>query len=125
MINRSYVKEHKGHPHYISHRRFLTLTEQFKNSHENEQLISILKNLTDPTKLNIYLLLSKVEEISVSDIAYILRHSHSSISHALSDLKKLQIVKSHRCGKLICYSLAKQSGKFSRSLSEVVKKLIS
>ncbi|MBI2074292.1 MAG: winged helix-turn-helix transcriptional regulator [Candidatus Levybacteria bacterium] len=105
MFNRSYIIRHEGHPHYLSDAKLLSLQKKVSFSTEEEELVRIIRNLSDPTKLKIYLLLHKVEEISVTDLTQILGMSHSAISHALSDLKNLGLVESHRCGQLICYSL--------------------
>lgn len=105
MLNRSYIKLHQGHPHFLSDSRLLLLQRRMTFSSKEDELIRIIRNLSDPTKLKIYLLLAKVSEISVSDLALVLYISQSAISHALSDLKNLDLVESHRCGQLICYSL--------------------
>lgn len=105
MLNRSYIQQHKGHPHYLTDFKVLSLHQKVKLSVEEEELLRIIRNLSDPTKLKIYLLLHKVEEISVTDLTQILGLTQSGISHALADLKNLGLVESHRCGQLICYSL--------------------
>lgn len=110
MFNRSYIYSHKDHPHYINDSRILRLKKTTALS-DNDVLTNIIRNLSDPTKMQIYLLLEKVEEISVKDIAFVLGLSHSAVSHALSDLKTIGIVKCRRCGKLICYSLNKSKKK--------------
>lgn len=106
MFNRSYIQGHKGHPHYLSDVKVLSLQKNIRFSQQEKKLVTIIRNLSDPTKLKIYLLLYKVEEIAVSDITQILGLTQSSVSHALSDLKNLGLIKSHRCGQLICYSLS-------------------
>lgn len=114
MFNRSYIRGHESHPHYLSDSRLLSLQKKLTFSPEEDQLIRIIKNLSDPTKLKIYILLHKVEEISVTDLTQILEISQSAISHALADLKNLGLVECHRCGQLICYSLSsgKKKNKF-------------
>ncbi|MBI2012240.1 winged helix-turn-helix transcriptional regulator [Candidatus Daviesbacteria bacterium] len=114
MFNRSHIQAHKGHPHYISDAKVVSLQKSINFSGDEEELLQIIKNLSDPTKLKIYLLLHKVEEIPVTDITNILLVSQSAVSHALSDLKNLGLVESHRCGQLICYSLSngKKKSKF-------------
>lgn len=107
MLNRSYTQGHEGHPHYLSDSKLLLLQKDVSFSTEEDELVRIMRNLSDPTKLKIYLLLHKVEEIAVTDLAHILNVSQSAISHDLSDLKNLDLVESHRCGQLICYSLKK------------------
>lgn len=106
MFNSSYIKRHKGHPHYITNSKVLSLKKAVSFSLEEQELVKVIRNLSDPTKLKIYLLLYKVEEISVTDLTQVLNLSQSAVSHALADLKNLGLVESHRCGQLICYSLA-------------------
>lgn len=115
MLNRSYIQGHKGHPHYLTDFKFLSLQKSINFSFKEVELIRIIRNLSDPTKLKIYLLLHKAEEIPVTDLTQILGLSQSAISHALSDLKNLGIVEYHRCGQLICYSLS--NGKKKKFLS--------
>lgn len=107
MFNRSYIQQHKGHPHYISDSKLRSLQKNTQFSADEEALVRVIKHLSDPTKLKIYLLLHKVEEIPVTDITHILCISQSAVSHALSDLKNIGLIESHRCGQLICYSLKK------------------
>lgn len=97
---------HRGHPHYLTDSRILSLQNKTYFSKEEEELVRIIRNLSDPTKLKIYLLLHKVEEISVTDLTQILGLTQSAVSHALSDLKNLGLVEPHRCGQLSCYSLS-------------------
>lgn len=111
MLNRSYIQLHKGHPHYITDAKILTLQSRIKLSVEEEELLRIVRNLSDPTKLKIYLLLHKTEEISVTELTQLLNLSQSAISHALADLKNLGLVECHRCGQLICYSLSNMKKK--------------
>lgn len=105
MFNRSYIQQHKGHPHYLTNSKILSLQTKTYLSKEKEELVRIIRNLSDPTKLKIYLLLTKVKAMPVTDITQILGLSQSAVSHALSDLKNLGLVKNYRCGQLICYSL--------------------
>lgn len=116
MHNRSYVNGHEGHLHYLSGKTINSLKKKFRDKRDEEALI-ILKNLSDPTKFCIYMLLHEVDEIPVTDIVTILNLTQSSVSHALSDLKKLGLVESNRCGQLVCYSLKKQPKKRESLLS--------
>lgn len=109
MFNRSYINRHKGHPEYLTDKQIQSLMRKVTLSNEDTKLILIIKHLSDPTKFKIYLLLDNVQEIPVTDITNILGLSQSSVSHALSDLKNLGLVESHRCGQLICYSLIKNT----------------
>lgn len=123
MLNRSYIESHKGHPHYSTDSKILALQERLKLSDEEEELLRILRNLSDPTKLKIYLLLTKVKAIPVTDITQILGLSQSAISHALADLKNLGLLDCYRCGQLICYSLinGKRKRKFLNFLNKFSK----
>lgn len=107
MFKRSYINAHKDHPHYITNSKLEGLKKRVNLSYDEEDLLRILKNLSDPTKLKAYLLLHKVEEIPVSDIALLIGVTRSAASHALMDLRNLGLVTSHRCGQLICYSLVR------------------
>ena len=111
MFNRSYMLGHKDHPHYLTDSKTLSLQKRIKLSLEKEYLLRIIRNLSDPTKLRIYFLLTKVKAMPVTDITQILGLSQSSVSHALADLKNLGLVESYRCGQLICYSLSKMKKK--------------
>ena len=108
MFKRSYINGHEGHPHHIDDKKVLLLKNAFKDANKHQDIILVLKNLSDPTKLSIYILLQKVDEIPVTDICHILDLNPSAASHALSDLKKLDLVQCSRCGQLMCYSLKKQ-----------------
>ena len=124
MFNRSYIFGHEGHPHYLTNERLYSLKTIARLSAIDETLLTIIRSLSDPTKYKIYLILQKVEEIPVSDIAKILNLTNSSISHALSDLKLLGIVEAHKCGKLICYSLKKTEkiNRFKQLLTSFIKR---
>lgn len=122
MLNRSYIVRHKGHPHYIQDSKLLFLLRK-ANSQINEKNLEVVKNLSDPTKLKIYLLLARVKEIPVSDIKQILGLSQSAISHALSDLRKIGLVEAHRCGQLICYSLKNNKRKGILSFLERLSRI--
>lgn len=113
---------HQGHPHYLTDTRFLALQKKVKLSVEEEELLRIIRNLSDPTKLKIYLLLTKVKAMPVTDITQILDISQSAVSHALADLKNLGLVESYRCGQLICYSL--NNGKKKRKLLSFLERLV-
>ena len=122
MRNRSHIHGHQGHPHYLSDKTIQSLQNTFGDLNQHKDIVLILKNLSDPTKLSIYLLLHKVEEIPVTDICHILDLNPSTVSHALSDLKKLDLVEYSRCGQLMCYSLKKQPKKRA-SLLSIFKKI--
>lgn len=75
---------------------------------EQRETFHLMKALTDPTKLSIFLLLNQVEDLPVKDISAILDLSSSVVSHALADLKKLGLVDCRSCGQLRCYFLKPQ-----------------
>jgi DNA-binding transcriptional ArsR family regulator len=108
MNKRAYIDGHEGHPHYLDDAQIKSLKKHF-GGESNQRTLQILKNLSDQTKFSIYMLLTTVDEIPVTDICHVLNLSQSAVSHALSDLKKLDLVESSRCGQLRCYSLKKQS----------------
>lgn len=103
MFNRSYLNSHVNHQHYLTDKVIASLKKGVKPVKEAD--LKVLKNLTDFTKFKIYIALSKVDEICVSDLSLILNISRSAISHALSDLEKLGLVETKKCGKLNCYSI--------------------
>ncbi|NSL51828.1 ArsR/SmtB family transcription factor [Calidifontibacillus erzurumensis] len=61
------------------------------------------KAMGDPTRIKLLYLLSQ-EECSVGHIAEVLNMSQSAISHQLSFLKNLRLVKSRRDGKSVYYT---------------------
>ncbi|WP_283163350.1 ArsR/SmtB family transcription factor [Sporolactobacillus mangiferae] len=63
----------------------------------------IFKAVSDATRVRILYLLSQ-KECSVSEIADILKLQQSTVSHQLSFLKQLHLVKARRSGKTIYYS---------------------
>lgn len=124
MLNRSYIKGHKGHPHYHTDSKISSLKKNVKLSGDEEQLLKIIKNLSDPTKLKIYLILHKVEEIPVTDLVQVLGLTQSTVSHTLADLKNLGLVQSHRCGLLICYSLSNGKKKNEKASPYYINKFL-
>jgi len=102
---------HKGHPHYITDSAIASLKKNIAFTSEEEEIVRTIRTLSDPTKLKIFLILHKVDEVVVKDLATILNLSQSAISHALSDLKNLRLVKCQRCGQLTCYSLTDNTKK--------------
>ena len=71
---------------------------------ELERLSEVFKLLGDITRTQILWVLDK-NEMCVCDIANVLNMTKSSISHQLSNLKDLNIVKSRKSGKEVYYSL--------------------
>lgn len=67
-------------------------------------LANLFKVLADKTRVKIVYLLSK-EELCVCDIAAILGTSVSNVSHHLRVLRASRLVKYHREGKQVFYTL--------------------
>ncbi|MDT2990825.1 ArsR/SmtB family transcription factor [Enterococcus casseliflavus] len=68
-------------------------------------LSSILKLLGDENRLKIIYALSYEEELCVCDIANIIGATVATTSHHLLSLKKNDIVKNRKTGKLVYYSI--------------------
>lgn len=68
----------------------------------------------DPTRLKICYLLCNFEELSVSEIAEIVGVSVSAVSHSLSKLDGIKLVKTRRSKQTIFYSLS--NTRFANSL---------
>lgn len=67
-----------------------------------DDISQIFKALADPTRIRILYILSQ-EECSVNHIAEVLELSQSAVSHQLSFLKTLRLVKSKRAGTSMLY----------------------
>ncbi|WP_456276200.1 ArsR/SmtB family transcription factor [Bacillus sp. AK128] len=63
----------------------------------------IFKALGDPTRIKILYLLSQ-EECSVNHICEVLEMSQSAVSHQLSTLRNLRLVKYNRVGNTFFYT---------------------
>ncbi|WP_276352228.1 ArsR/SmtB family transcription factor [Cohnella caldifontis] len=68
-----------------------------------EQVARIFKALADPTRVKILYLLSQ-EECSVGHIAEVLEMTQSAVSHQLSFLRHIRLVKNRRAGNMLYYS---------------------
>ena len=68
-----------------------------------EDMAMMFKALADPTRIKILYLLSQ-EECSVSHIAEVLEMSQSAVSHQLSLLRNLRLVKFRREANTVYYS---------------------
>ena len=69
-----------------------------------EKLAQTFKVLGDPTRTKIIFALSK-KELFVHEIAALLNISHSAISHQLSILRHMELVKVRREGRVFYYTL--------------------
>lgn len=75
----------------------------FLNHATADEAARIFKALADPTRIKILYLLSQ-EECSVSHITEVLEMTQSAVSHQLSTLRKLRLVKYRREGSTLYYS---------------------
>ncbi len=67
-------------------------------------LSEIFKALGDPTRVRILHALFQ-EELCVCDLVEVLGMTQSAVSHQLSSLRKLRLVKHRKAGKMVFYSL--------------------
>lgn len=72
---------------------------------EYQALSQLFKMFADPTRLRIFTVLSK-GELCVDDLRTVLGMSQSAISHQLSSLRKMNLVKTRRVAQSIFYSLS-------------------
>lgn len=69
-------------------------------------IAELFKGFADPTRVQILCLLLSRNEMCVTDITQQTEVSQSAVSHQLRLLKEMHLIKSHRDGKNIHYSLA-------------------
>ena len=75
-----------------------------ENIEKINEMSDFFKALSDPTRLKIVLTISN-GEICVNDIAANIGMTKSAVSHQLSYLKQLRLIKSKKVGKEVFYSL--------------------
>jgi DNA-binding transcriptional ArsR family regulator len=80
-----------------------TNEHSFLSAETVENVSQMFKTLSDPTRIKILYLLSE-EECSVNHIAEVLEISQSAVSHQLSMLRNLRLVKFRREGNTFIYS---------------------
>jgi len=76
---------------------------KFLSDQTVEEVARTFKALADPTRVKIMYLLTQ-EECSVGHIAEVLEMSQSAVSHQLSYLRSLRLVKSRREGQSLIYT---------------------
>lgn len=81
------------------------VVERSLEHNELLEMTKFYKAFADETRLKIINILS-VHEMCVCDISAVLNMTKSAISHQLSYLKKLNIIKFRKTGKIVFYSLA-------------------
>ena len=72
---------------------------------EIDLMSNFFKMLSDPTRLKILLFLGN-EEVCVNDIAAGINMTKSAVSHQLALLRTARLIKNHKVGKEVFYSLA-------------------
>lgn len=70
-----------------------------------EDLSQLFKMFADPTRLKIFTLLSK-NTLNVEELTQALNMTQSAVSHQLSSLRKLNLVRTEKVGRKVFYSLA-------------------
>jgi DNA-binding transcriptional ArsR family regulator len=80
-----------------------TTEHSFLTSETVKEVSQIFKALADPTRIRILHILSR-EECSVNHITEVLDMSQSAVSHQLSLLRTMKLVKYRREGTTLMYS---------------------
>lgn len=101
------------------------IKNQFSTLHHEEELnqkTEIFKALSDPTRLQILYLLS-IKDLYVCELAELLEKPQSTISHHLSILKNVRMIKSSKEGVWILYKLKSSDIiTFANNLCETVQR---
>ena len=82
-----------------------SVIEQLPSDKRIEELANFYKIFSDPTKIKILWALD-ISEMCGCDLAAITGVTKSAISHQLSSLKELNLVKARKQGKIVYYSLS-------------------
>ncbi|CAM3683858.1 metalloregulator ArsR/SmtB family transcription factor [Erysipelothrix urinaevulpis] len=82
-----------------------SLKDFLLDEEEYHDLSELFKMFSDPTRLRIFTVLAQ-GAIRVDDLRLTLDMTQSAISHQLSSLRKLNLVKTRRVGRNIYYSLS-------------------
>ena len=93
-----------NHACVIDKEKLQDIEETMLLDEECVDLSVLFKMYADPTRLKILHVLFE-KELCVCDIAYLLKMSHSAVSHQLSVLRTNRIIKARRVGKNMYYSL--------------------
>jgi DNA-binding transcriptional ArsR family regulator len=76
------------------------------NKQDTSVMANMFKVLADETRMNVAFALCQENELCVCDVANIIGSSMATASHHLRTLKKLNLVKYRKEGKLVFYALA-------------------
>ncbi len=88
----------------IDKEKVKAVTKLMPTETEVERTAETFKILGDPTRLKIVLALIK-EELCVCDLSALVGVSVSAISHQLRLLRGMRLVKHHKDGKMVYYSI--------------------
>ena len=88
----------------INHNKINRVNKTLPISEVTSDAAGLFKALADPTRLRIVQALL-LEELCVCDLSAIVDVSISAISHQLRLLRTMKIVKNHKAGKMVYYSL--------------------
>jgi len=88
----------------IDEEKVKAVTKLMPEETEVERTAETFKILGDPTRLKIVLALIK-EELCVCDLSALVGVSVSAISHQLRLLRGMRLVKHHKDGKMVFYSI--------------------
>jgi len=84
--------------------RACDITEHLVDEHTAIHLANTFKALSDPTRVRIISALAQCERC-VHELATGLDMTHSAISHQLGTLREMRLVKFHKEGRHVFYSL--------------------
>ncbi len=86
-----------------------------------ERLVDMLKALSDKTRLRIFWVLKKADtELCVCEIIDAVDENQYNVSRHLKILKFSRLVKEHRQGKFVYYSVSKSGDKVYKILLDMV-----
>lgn len=80
------------------------VSQELPDTEQVQSMAEMFRALGDPTRLRLILALAQ-EELCVCDLTALTEVSASAISHQLRVLRGLKLVKYHRQGKMVYYSL--------------------
>lgn len=89
---------------FVDREKIKAVKELLPSDKDIFALAETFKALADPTRNRIIFALSK-KELCVHDLASLLDMSLSAISHQLRILRNMKLVKFHKQGKMVYYSL--------------------
>ncbi|EDK35717.1 ArsR/SmtB family transcription factor [Clostridium kluyveri] len=88
----------------MNNHSFVDIKKHMVDDKSIYDMAEVFKALNDPTRLKIINILI-VSELCVNDIANLLEISQPAISHHLKELRQLKLIKYHKKGRSVFYSL--------------------